>query len=364
MCIRDSNYALRNETGSFTMSTFTLGSAFGGSRGAKRAFEEFSANRRIISERLRNANPEYGQGEGFRPTQVRSELPGVDGYWNGYLGSQQDVLISSFLSAYGPGKAEKIPLTPFLNIPLPNWNVTYNGLTNLDFFKERFRTVTLRHGYTSTYNTSYLLNLNALDPDRNGFSTVSLIRDTTAWVLGGQRGVDTLSARDYQSIYNIQNITINENFSPLIGINIAWKNDINTAFDFKRRRMVALNVGAMQVNEMRSTDLTVNISWRRDRGLDPITLFGKSFELKNTITYRFEVTVRNTRTENRYLDATRPPEPTAGNLNMTFKPSVDYLVNNQLTVRVYIEHTRNNPVLSTSFPTRFTAYGVQVQFRL
>lgn len=361
---REFNYALRNETGSFTMSTFTLGSAFGGTRGAVRAFERFSSNRRIVSERLRNANPEYGEGEGFRAAVVRSELPGVDGYWNGYLGSQQDVLISSFLSAYGPGSADKIPLTPFLNIPLPNWNVTYNGLTNIDFFKERFRTVTLRHGYTSTYNTAYLLNLNALDPDGNGFSTVSLIRDTTSWLLGGQRGVDTLSARDYQSVYNIQSITINENFAPLLGINIAWKNDINTAIDFKRRRMVALNVGAMQVNEMRSTDITVNISWRRDKGLDPITLFGKSFELKNTITYRFEVTVRNSRTENRYLDATRPPEPTAGNLNMTFKPSVDYLVNNQLTVRVYIEHTRNNPVLSTAFPTRFTAYGVQVQFRL
>lgn len=358
---REFSYALRNETGSFTMSIFTLGSAFGGNRASKRAFESFSDSRRVISERMRNANPEYGSGEDFTPTVVRSDQASVNGYWNGYLGSQQDVLISSFLSAYGPGKPENIPLTPFLNTPLPNWNITFNGLTNMDFFKERFRTVTLRHSYQSTYNTSYLLNLNALDPDGNGFSDVTLAKDTlTAFDSNG----DKIKSYDYQSKYNIQMITITENFSPLIGVNIAWKNDINTTIDFKRRRTIGLNVGSMQVNEMRSTDLTVNLSWRRDKGMDPITVFGKSMELKNTITYRFEVTVRNSRTQNRYLDATRPPEPTAGNLNMTFKPSVDYMVNNQLTVRVYIEHTRNNPVLSTSFPTRFTAYGVQVQFRL
>jgi len=344
------------------MTYFTLGSAFGGNKGSERAFNEFSDNRRIISNRLKEANPEYGTLE-RGASVVRSDQASVDGYWNGYLGSQQDVLISSFLAAYGPNKVETIPLSPFLTVPLPNWNMTYSGLTNLDFVKERFRTVTLRHAYQSTYNTSYLLNLNALDPDGDGFSDVTLVKDSSAWY-AGSNPTDTLSARDFQSRYNIQTVSITENFSPLIGINIAWKNNINTTFDFKRRRTMALNVGSMQVNETRTTDLSINLSWRRDNGMDPITVFGKSMELKNTITYRFETTIRNSRTQNRYLDATRPPEPTAGNLNMTFKPSIDYVVNNQLTVRVYIEHTRNSPVLSTSFPTRFTAYGVQVQFTL
>ena len=106
------------------------------------------------------------------------------------------------------------------------------------------------------------------------------------------------------------------------------------------------------------------IAWTRQRSSAPLRLFGSFIEIKNQLTTRFEVTVRDTRTQNRRLDSNLPPEPTAGNLGYTVKPSIDYNVSQQLTARAYYELSVNKPALSTAFPTRFTAWGVQIRFTL
>ena len=42
-------------------------------------------------------------------------------------------------------------LTPFPTIPLPNWNLTYNGLSNIPAIGSVFKTVSITHGYKSNY---------------------------------------------------------------------------------------------------------------------------------------------------------------------------------------------------------------------
>jgi cell surface protein SprA len=125
-----------------------------------------------------------------------------------------------------------------------------------------------------------------------------------------------------------------------------------------------MNVGALQINETKNTEFTMNLSWRRERFMNPINLFGRTIDLRNQITFRFETTFRNSRIQNRRLDSENEPEPTGGTWNLTIKPSVDYQINSQLSVRAYVEYNNNRPVLSTSFPSRYTAVGVQVRFNL
>jgi cell surface protein SprA len=172
------------------------------------------------------------------------------------------------------------------------------------------------------------------------------------------------------TVYNLQtenlitNVMIQEQFTPLVGLNFAWKNGITTTVDFKRSRSLALNIGAMQLAEARNTELAINLSYRKDGLLPSFSLFGKERQLKNTITFRFETTVRSIRMANRKLDSLEPPLPTGGNLNLVLKPGIDYQISTQITARAYVEHNRNTPVISTSFPTSFTAIGVQIQFNL
>jgi cell surface protein SprA len=175
---------------------------------------------------------------------------------------------------------------------------------------------------------------------------------------------DSITIVNYQPIYTIQQVSIQEAFSPLIGLNFAWKNGLTTSFDFKRTRNIQLNVGALQLAEMRNTEMTINLNWRKDKMLKPLRILGKNIELKNSLTARFELTLRDTRMQNRRLDSSIPEEPTGGNYSLTIKPSIDYVFSPQLTVRGYFERNVNRPVLSTSFPTSFTAVGVQARFTL
>src|SRR5690606_15668863 len=68
----------------------------------------------------------------------------------------QEVLMKSFLYAYQGrdinGYKVKTNDSPFKRLPIPNWRVDYNGLSNLPFFKQWFSQVNLTHAYNSSYN--------------------------------------------------------------------------------------------------------------------------------------------------------------------------------------------------------------------
>ena len=61
---------------------------------------------------------------------------------------------------------------------LPNWSVSYTGLSELPFLKRHFRSVTLRHTYRATYTVggfSSLAGWQGSDPD-----AIGLLSETTA----------------------------------------------------------------------------------------------------------------------------------------------------------------------------------------
>jgi cell surface protein SprA len=342
-------YRLSNPvaTGSYSISFLSITSAFDRTAADSKFFNQFDQNRRIISERLFNGNPNAA-------TLVPNAGLLANGFYNGYTGSSQDVLIPAFLSAYGPYGVGSVGLNAFPQLPMPNWQVNYNGLSEIWWLKDIVKTVTITHGYKSTYTTNYLYNLNYRE---TGGSASSFVRvDSVAG--------DPNPRYNFQPKYVIQSVMISENFAPLIGINVAFINGITALLDYKQSRQVMLNVGALQLNETKNQEFTLNLAWQRQRFLAPFNLFGRSIEIKNNVTLRFEMTLRDTRTQNRRLDSNVPPEPTGGNFSVTYKPSIDYNVNTQLTARVFYERTENRPVLSTSFPTVFWAIGVQVRFTI
>ncbi len=344
------SYKISNRmlTGNFSTTFFSFPTAFQSIENDK-AFQELKESRKIISQRLKERNKNYNNAIP-NPTEI-------DGYWNGYLWSSQDVLIPAFLAAYGPKNANDVDLSPKSNFPYPNWDINFTGLSKIAPFDDWFKNITIRHAYRSSYSVSYTLNLKAKDYNGDGIVDTyeELQQDTTQQV--------QQQLYNFSPLYVIQSIGFNESFAPLLGITMNFDNGMNVTLDFKKSRMVNLNIGVQQLTESRNTDLSFRFSWRRKGFEQPITLFGKEISLKNNITYRMEMTYRKVRTQNRFLDSDIT-QPTGGSTNIIIKPSIDYMVNTQLTARVYFEKNINNPVLSTSFPTRFTAFGVQVRFTL
>jgi cell surface protein SprA len=348
------DYALSNQAfnGSFSTTTIGMVSIFGK---GDAVFQRFNEYRQTISGRLRSRHTNYGAA--IAGAEARPFLTQNGRFWNGYTGSQQEVLLPAFMAAYLKKKPDQIHLGPAPQIPLPNWAVNFNLVQTFEGLKDIFKSVTLRHGYTATYRYNYLLNLSYQDRNQDGFAdnAVQIGTDST----GGSR----FPVVNFLPRFTIESVVLTESFSPLVGVNFSFKNGITTQFDFKRSRTLTFNVAQLQLNEARVTDLTISFQWMKNGLLSPITIFNRSLELKNTMTFRAEFSLRSNKTQNRRLDSD-VVEPTNGSFNVSFRISLDYMVNTQLSIQPFIQHNRNDPVISTSFPTRFTEIGVQVRFTL
>ncbi|HNY08214.1 MAG TPA: cell surface protein SprA, partial [Bacteroidales bacterium] len=184
------------DNGSFTISYNIWGTAFekDSKDNKSAAFEKLKSNRLEIATRLARQNPNWNQ-------QYDST-----GFPVGYGSKSQDVLLASFLSAYSGKSASSASINPFPKIPKPNWRITYNGLTKIDFLSQYLKNITLSHSYRSTYSlSSYQSNI--LYHQTNGYA-------------------DSVDAyNNFRSKYTISSVSITEQFSPLIGFDLTWVNN-------------------------------------------------------------------------------------------------------------------------------------------
>ncbi|MEM7656021.1 MAG: cell surface protein SprA, partial [Bacteroidota bacterium] len=315
-------------------------------------FERLSNTRQQVSSKYAQANPQTTNGDIVE-----------GGFTNGYLGTNQDVLLTSFLANYGFLDVDQMELTPFPRLPLPNWSVNFNGLSNLPFFKKHFNSVTFKHAYRGTYTVgTFNNNLNFQDLDGDGYADLP---NFTGQV---QNGVELV---DYYAQDNIQAVQISEQFAPLAGVNMNLKNGVTSQIDYKRGRQMTLNIGSLQMVEMRNQDLAIMVGYRKDKLNWNFRLFGREIDLKNSANFQFRATMRDTKEINHTLSATGtasdPAQPsmfTRGTFNLILSPSIDYVVNTRLNVKVFYERNVNRPYTSNAYNTVFASGGVQIRFTL
>lgn len=342
--------------GTFSMSYIFINTAFediDAVNPSSAYFEQFSETRQIISKRYADANPQ---------TQNADVVTG--GFSNGYLGTNQDVLITSLLANYGFLDANQVELSPFPALPLPNWNVNFNGLSNIPFFKEHFNAITLKHSYRGTYTVgNFNNNLNFQDLDGDGYADMPF-----AGTPDPTSGIQLL---DYYAQDNIQAVQISEQFAPLIGFNLSMKNGLTGQIDYKRGRQLTLNVGSLQVVDMRNQDLAFMFGYRKDKLNWRFRLFGREIDLSNSANFQFQATMRDTKEINHTLsptgtalDPVQPSQFTRGTFNLIISPSIDYVVNTRLNVKLFFERNVNRPYTSNAYNTAFTSGGVQIRFTL
>ena len=311
-------------------------------------FKEFQNNRIILSKKLAGLNPYQGG----------TADPNDPAYKKGYGRYSQDVIIPAFLAAYTKKDPTSIKLTknsnpnlrsnPFSGIiPKPNWTVTYNGLSRLPGLDKIFANFSIRHGYHSTFSmNSFNTALLFTDPNRVGYP---FFRDT----LTG----------NFIPYFLVPNITIQEAFDPLIELDMTFTNQLTTRFEFKKSRTLSLSLIDYQLAENRSTEVTFGFNWRQ-KGVPLIKKlpFMKG-KLDNDVTFKIEFSLRDDATSNSKLDQNQA-FGTAGQKVIRIAPSIDYIVNNRVSVKLYFEQTRNKPKISNSFPITNTRGGLQVRISL
>ena len=323
----------RVQTSTLTYSNLTIGSAFALINARDFSSETFNtllANRESVSTLLGQQNSNSSSING-------------SGYYTGYSGSQQEVVLGSFLTAYSKTNVNNQTINPVKNIPLPNWSINYNGLTKYVFAKKYVKNFVIKHGYSSTVSVNGMqTNLNA-QLDANGNASA---RDINNNFISGMQ---------------VQNVVITERFSPLIGFDATWNiksQGLITKFEYKKDRSATLSLNNNQVTEVLGNEMIIGTGYKFSKVKLPIQRVPAS-----DVNIRFDFSFRDNLTVIRKVVETTN-QATAGQRVISIKASADYNLSQNLTLQFYYDQVLNTPKIATAYPTQNLSTGFKLRFNL
>ncbi|WP_297099825.1 cell surface protein SprA [uncultured Draconibacterium sp.] len=335
-----------SESGNFSMSTLTLGTAFfkiGKEEvTSSDAFENMKDYRRVIAHRLAQ---QRGTSAGYDPNAPNQNYPGFP---DGYGPNSVEVLVPAFLAAYQNKDPQDVSLGlfPSLKYIRPNWSIRYEGMVSrIPGLNKVMRSLNFQHTYRSTYNVgSYSTNLNFIAAE-DGYT---MVRDL---------------ADNFVPAYDFNTVSIVEAFNPLINIDIMWLSDLTTRGEIKRARNLNLSLSNNQLTEILSNEYILGLGYRFTR-MDLIIKTKNSQQAySNDLNVRADISYRKTKTILRQLDDAAD-QITAGQGNFTLKTYADYRLSDKFEMRVYYDRIINDPFTSLSYRTTNANFGVSFRFTL
>ncbi|MCA1763442.1 MAG: cell surface protein SprA [Flavobacteriales bacterium] len=324
----------RFESGSFSISLLTLNTI---GDDPLDVWNDFLENRPAVSNRL-------AVETGFS-TPNSSVLD--EDYAEGFGSTSQQVAIPAFVAAFSGQDPENVNLTiedySLLDaIRNPSWTVNYDGLSKIPAIKKIFRNITLSHSYRSVFSV-------------NNF--------TTNFAAG--TGVDGEPLRDNSEEQNIiperqiAAISISEQLSPLIKIDVTWQNSLITNFEINRNRTLTFSTSNFQLTENRSDEIVLGLGYRFPDV--EIKLGGK--KRKSDLNVRADLSIRDTEmVARRMVEGTN--QITSGQNLISLKTAIDYVISDRLNIRAFYDHQINEPKVSISFPTSNINAGISLRFTL
>lgn len=360
------------QSGAFQMTTISLGSAFEGMGNANsgyrsKTFEKFVNSLAGFRDRVeaQYAGTVYPTGSALAGGKFDASRTPVNQY-------SSDVMIPAFLKAYTSMGGNSLSVFPALSRMLPNWTIRYSGLGRLPWFNEHFKSVNINHSYKSVFAVgSY-----------NSYSTFQEYMNGLGFVSDATTGNPSPS-----SMFNISQVSINESFSPLLGMDVTFNNNMTVKAEYRQTRVLNLSMTSVQLNEALSKDWVIGMGYR----INNFDVFGwgakdsrskskggnKNAANKNATTTK---TVQNgiNHDLNLRLDfsfrkqaaivrdiASMVSSASSGNNALKLSFSADYTFSKLLTMSFYYDRQTNTPLLSSSsYPTTTQDFGLSIKFSL
>jgi cell surface protein SprA len=211
----------------------------------------------------------------------------------------------------------------------------------MEWLKEYTKNVSLSNNYTSMYTVSQFQNI---------------LKDTT--------GTGKNISGDYNSQYQIRQISIVERWGPFLGIDITFANNISTSFKYNKDRTLNFNLTNGQLSEQRGNELSIGAGWRKNGLILPFKgAGGRRFILENDINFRLDFSIKKAVTKIMYLDR-ETQDPVQGQTIYALRPSIDYNITQQLTFRLFYDYRKTIPETSNSYPTIIQSGGFSLRYTI
>ncbi len=345
------------ETGNFNITTFSFFQSLKDAKPSVESslFEEFKLERDNVANELADKNNNSIKNPGnsigtYTAVSGTGSNTTVVTYRDGYSDNQQDVLVGAFYRTYtGRGIKNYSTDNMFPQIPMPNWTVTWDGLGKIKGLQKTFRSITLRHGYRSTYNIAgYSNNLLYGVDGQNQQITRSPVADPTT------------GNANFNPKYTLNAVTITEGFTPLLKIDLQFqKPGWQASAETKRDKTISLNITGPQIIETKGQEYIVGLGYRYPNlTFKNLSIGGKP--LKSDLTVKVDFSYRKNLSIIRRI-ADDISVPTGGTNIITLRSSADYLLTPNINLRLYLDWIRTKPQTSASFPTANTSGGFSLR---
>ena len=284
-----------------------------------------------------------------------------------------DVLIPAFIAAYTARGLDGA--TPFHSIwrTLPNWSITYTGLTKIPVLADLFRNFSLSHTYRNSYSVANYNSFISWQPIEQQLR-MGYIEMPADGASGGANGMRRVAS----SPYDITQVSIRESFAPLIGVEMTLQSGLGLNARWNKARDLMLNLTSFQVIENSRNEISVGINYKIDDFSKLIGIKRRApqrtgaqaqggkkenplFASGGAMTLRCEYSYNHSSMLIRKIQEAFT-QATNGNVAHVIKLSADYALSRMLTIRGYFDWNMNHPLVSTaSFPVNNTSFGVALR---
>ena len=353
------------QTGTFNMTTISINTAFESMGNANNGYSSKSFDKFVNSL------------DGYRD-RVQAQYAGIigenkEGIYGDVSKYSGDVMIPAFLNTYTMMGGSKLDIFPSLARLLPNWSIRYSGLSQLPWFRDHFKSVNLNHSYKSIYSVGAYQSYSTWQEYMNG---LGFITDATTNLLTPS------------SMYNVSQVSINESFSPLLGVDVTLQNNMTCKLEYRQTRVLSLSMTSVQINEALSKDWVFGAGYK----INNFKLFGSGSKRKvkssknkkgeeenknnssssknntrgfnNDLNLRLDLSYRQQAAISRDI-ASRTSSASSGNNAFKLSFTADYTLSRLLSLSFYYDMQTNTPLLSSSsYPTTTYDFGFNLKFSL
>ena len=270
---------------------------------------------------------------------------GTDGFTDGHSIANAYVLIPAFRAAVEGKAPERIGNAKKAGLPIPNWRIVYSGLKNIPIISGQFSKFDILHSYNATYTAT------GIQSSIDYFNSRNDVNST-------QRDVNN----DYINPYTFAQVGYVEAFSPLIGIDVTMRNNMQFGLQYNRMRTLLLGLVNHTLTEDSNTEYVLRLGY-----------IVRNFRLGNMgntrggrgkgsdLNIRGDFSLRDSRTSIMNI-LLNDSQITGGQKLMNIKVSADYNVSENLNLRVFYEQMTSKYKISTAFPLSTIRAGLSATF--
>lgn len=361
------------EVGSFEITNMGIGSLFSD---ASELYNNFKNARQDVSQQLAfrdsltlfipNASTPHSE-------EWAGDDPDNPLYYKGYGPNNYDVAVPAFLATYLGGETSEYSdlskdAKSFSFLPKPNWSIKYDGLSKMEMFKDIFTSFTINHSYKGAMQV-------------NRFNSTLEYVDSRFNTGTGEYNISPVNDNYYSRI-QIPAIVISDQFSPLIGVSVKTKNEMTFEAEWRKSRTLGLSLEDLR--EQTSNEIRFGFGYtiknfrsgkkkgkrrkkdqkdteKDDKKSGGLGKSGSRGGVKNnrgkTLTMNLDFSITDSRELIYEVSQGVDGRVNSGQSSIQISPSVDYDVNENLTMRFFFDYNYTESAISIGSNRRLNIRG-------